>query len=431
MKVAFYTLGCKVNQYDTQAVTESFTSKGYETVGYYMDADVYIVNSCTVTAESDRKTRQAVRRFKKYHPDSVVVLTGCMPQAFPNTADELPEADIVLGNRDYDELFRLLEQYFSCGNRQVQITEHIKGATYKGISLTGAGITGFRERTRAAVKIEDGCDRFCSYCIIPYARGRVRSKQLDELHGELESLEKAGFAEVVLVGINLSAYGSDIGSTLCDAVELACSFEGIKRVRLGSLEPDRITAGMIEQLSRQAKLCPQFHISLQSGCDETLHTMNRHYTAKDYEALCIKLRSTFKDCTLTTDVMVGFPTESEDEFYESLEFVKKIKFEKVHVFPYSPRSGTKAADMKPQIAKVQKEKRSREMIAAAQEIRNKFLTSQIGLTVEVLVEGNIDIGIAQGYTPNYTPVKVKSADIPAGTVCRVKITDVEDDYCVG
>ena len=426
MKIAFYTLGCKVNQYDTQAVTERFAAKGFETVGYYMDADVYVVNSCTVTAESDRKTRQAVRRFKKLHPDSVVVLTGCMPQAFPNTADELPEADIILGNRDYDELFRLLEQYFSCGNRQVQITPHTADAVF-----TGSGIKGFKERTRAVVKIEDGCDSFCSYCIIPTARGRVRSKPPAELKTELESLEKAGFVEIVLVGINLSAYGSDIGQTLCGAVELACSFDGIKRVRLGSLEPETITDEMIERLGKQSKLCPQFHLSLQSGCDETLKRMNRHYTTAEYETLCKELRARFTDCTLTTDVMVGFPTESEDEFYESLEFVKKIRFEKVHVFPYSPRSGTIAAVMKPQITKAEKEKRSRIMMAAAQEIRNRFLESQVGLTVEVLVEGDFDKGVAQGYTRNYTPVKIIGSGLPAGIICRVKITGVEDDCCSG
>ena len=426
MKIAFYTLGCKVNQYDTQAVTERFAAKGFETVGYYMDADVYVVNSCTVTAESDRKTRQAVRRFKKLHPDSVVVLTGCMPQAFPNTADELPEADIILGNRDYDELFRLLEQYFSCGNRQVQITPHTADAVF-----TGSGIKGFKERTRAVVKIEDGCDSFCSYCIIPTARGRVRSKPPAELKTELESLEKAGFVEIVLVGINLSAYGSDIGQTLCGAVELACSFDGIKRVRLGSLEPETITDEMIERLGKQSKLCPQFHLSLQSGCNETLKRMNRHYTTAEYETLCKELRARFTDCTLTTDVMVGFPTESEDEFYESLEFVKKIRFEKVHVFPYSPRSGTIAAVMKPQITKAEKEKRSRIMMAAAQEIRNRFLESQVGLTVEVLVEGDFDKGVAQGYTRNYTPVKIIGSGLPAGIICRVKITGVEDDCCSG
>lgn len=426
MKIAFYTLGCKVNQYDTQAVTEHFAAKGFETVGYYMDADVYVVNSCTVTAESDRKTRQAVRRFKKLHPDSVVVLTGCMPQAFPNTADELPEADIILGNRDYDELFRLLEQYFSCGNRQVQITPHTADAVF-----TGSGIKGFKERTRAVVKIEDGCDSFCSYCIIPTARGRVRSKPPAELKTELESLEKAGFVEIVLVGINLSAYGSDIGQTLCGAVELACSFDGIKRVRLGSLEPETITDEMIERLGKQSKLCPQFHLSLQSGCNETLKRMNRHYTTAEYETLCKELRARFTDCTLTTDVMVGFPTESEDEFYESLEFVKKIRFEKVHVFPYSPRSGTIAAVMKPQITKAEKEKRSRIMMAAAQEIRNRFLESQVGLTVEVLVEGDFDKGVAQGYTRNYTPVKIIGSGLPAGIICRVKITGVEDDCCSG
>ena len=426
MKVAFYTLGCKVNQYETQAITESFIKKGFEAVSYETDADIYIVNSCTVTAESDRKTRQAVRRFKRLHPASVVVLTGCMSQAFPNVADELPEADIVLGNRNNDELIALIEQHFTCGGRLVHLVPHAAGDAFAGTS-----IEGFKERTRAVVKIEDGCDRFCSYCIIPYARGRVRSKPLDELRSELKNLEKAGFVEIVLVGINLSAYGTDTGKTLCDAAEIACSFEGINRVRLGSLEPDLMTDELIENLSKLPKLCPQFHISLQSGCDETLRRMNRHYTAKEYEVLCQKLRSSFSDCTLTTDVMVGFPSESDADFYESMDFVKKIKFEKVHVFPYSPRTGTKAAKMKPQIVKAEKEKRSREMIAAAQEIRSEFLKSQIGKTVEVLVEGNIDIGIAQGFTPNYTPVKVKSADIPAGAVCRVMINGVEDDSCVG
>ncbi len=426
MKVAFYTLGCKVNQYDSQAVTEVFAAKGYEVVGSYANADVYIVNSCTVTAESDRKTRQAVRRFKSMHPDSIVVLTGCMPQAFPDTAQALPEADIVLGNHDYDALFGLIEQYLSCGSRQIQITPHSMGAAYKG-----TGINGFKARTRAVVKIEDGCDRFCSYCIIPFARGSVRSKPLSEIKTELEGLEAAGFLEIVLVGINLTAYGSDIGKTLCDAVELACSFEKIKRIRLGSLEPQGLTDSVIKALSSQSKLCPQFHLSLQSGCDETLHQMNRHYTTAEFEAVCNKLRTAFKDCTLTTDVMVGFPTESRDDFYESLEFVKKIKFEKVHVFPYSPRFGTKAAAMSPQISKGEKGKRSHLMIAAAQEIRNEFLESQIGATVEVLLEEHAQSGMMQGYTPNYTPVRVTGEDLSAGRICRVRITGVEDDYCVG
>lgn len=426
MKVAFYTLGCKVNQYDSQAVTEVFVAKGYEIVGSYANADIYIVNSCTVTAESDRKTRQAVRRFKNMHPDSIVVLTGCMPQAFPDTAQVLSEADIVLGNHDYDALFGLLEQHVSGGGRQVQITPHSMGDAYKG-----TGIKGFKARTRAVVKIEDGCDRFCSYCIIPFARGSVRSKPLSEIKTELERLEAAGFLEIVLVGINLSAYGKDTGKTLCDAVDLACSFEKIKRIRLGSLEPQGLTDRVIKSLSAQAKLCPQFHLSLQSGCDETLNRMNRHYTTAEYEAVCNKLRGAFNNCTLTTDVMVGFPTESQDEFYESLEFVKKIKFEKAHVFPYSPRSGTKAAAMKPQISKNEKAKRSRLMIAAAQEIRKEFLESQLGATVEVLLEEHAQSGMMQGYTPNYTPVRVAGENLSPGRICRVKIIGVEDDLCVG
>ncbi|HZK39659.1 MAG TPA: tRNA (N(6)-L-threonylcarbamoyladenosine(37)-C(2))-methylthiotransferase MtaB [Clostridia bacterium] len=426
MKVAFYTLGCKVNQYDSQAVTEVFAAKGYEVVGSYAHADIYVVNSCTVTAESDRKTRQAVRRFKSMHPDSIVVLTGCMPQAFPDTAQALPEADIVLGNRDYHALFGLLEDFLSCQSRQIQITPHSMGDAY-----TGTGIKGFKARTRAVVKIEDGCDRFCSYCIIPFARGSVRSKALSEIKTELEGLEAAGFLEIVLVGINLSAYGNDTGKSLCDVVDLACSFEKIKRVRLGSLEPQGLTDSVIKSLSKQAKLCPQFHLSLQSGCDETLHRMNRHYTTAEYETVCNKLRAAFKDCTLTTDVMVGFPTESRDEFHESLEFVKKIRFEKVHVFPYSPRSGTKAAAMKPQISKSEKGKRSRLMIAAAQEIRKEFLESQVGTTVEVLLEEHMQSGMMKGYTPNYTPVRACGENLSPGQIRRVTITGVENDLCVG
>ena len=426
MKVAFYTLGCKVNQYDTQTIAEKFAAKGFEITGAENEAEVYIINSCTVTAESDRKTRQAVRRFKKLHPGSAVVLTGCMPQAFPNTAEELPQADIVLGNRNYDELPALLEQYFACPGRLVRITPHTAGGEYNS-----PGIAGFVQRTRADVKIEDGCDCFCAYCVIPYARGRVRSKPLDELEAELKRLETAGFAEVVLVGINLSAYGNDTGKTLCDAAELACSFDGIKRVRLGSLEPDRITDDMIERFAGMPKLCPQFHLSLQSGCNETLRRMNRHYTPGEYETLCVKLRAKFKGCTLTTDVMAGFPGESEDEFRESLAFVKKIKFEKVHVFPYSQRAGTVAAGMKPQLSKAVKEERSRRMSAAAQEIRNEFLESQVGLTVEVLIEENTAKGIVQGYTPNYTPVRIAGENTRLGGICRVNITGVEDDYCTG
>lgn len=423
MKIAFYTLGCKVNQYESQAMSEKAAANGYEIASADEEADIYVVNSCTVTAESDRKTRQAVRRFKRNHPESIVVLTGCMPQAFPQDAERLEQADIVLGNRNNSKLFELINSYFSCGRRIIDIEEHKNGDKF-----SGGDISGFDRRTRAVVKIEDGCNRFCSYCIIPYSRGRVRSKPIDELKEELHKLSEAGFAEVVLVGINLSAYGTDIGLSICDAVELADSMN-FKRVRLGSLEPDHITDEVIKRLSKLQSFCPQFHISLQSGCDNTLKAMNRHYSAEEYSELCKKLRASFPDAAITTDIMVGFPTESEEDFAENVRFAQKIGFEKVHVFPYSSREGTKAAKM-PQIEKSVKEKRSHIMIEKTEEIRREFLKSQIGKTVEVLFETRHSDGYIEGYTKNYTPVKVKG-ELPCGEILKVKITAVDGDFCVG
>ncbi len=423
MKIAFYTLGCKVNQYESQAMSEKMAANGFEVVAPDEDSDIYVINSCTVTAESDRKTRQAVRKFKRNHPESIVVLTGCMPQAFPQDAEKLEQADIVLGNKNNYKLLDLIKQYFGCGQRIIDIEDHQTGDKF-----TGNVISGFDRRTRAIVKIEDGCNRFCSYCIIPYSRGRVRSKPIDELREELEQLSEAGYAEAVLVGINLSAYGTDIGLSICDAVELAAGMK-FQRVRLGSLEPDHITDEVIARLAKIEKFCPQFHISLQSGCDNTLKAMNRHYTSAEYAELCEKLRKNFNGATITTDIMVGFPTESEEDFAENVRFAQKIGFEKVHVFPYSPREGTKAAKM-PQIEKSVKENRSHIMIEKTEEIRKNFLESQIGKNVDVLFETRHSDSFVEGYTKNYTPVKVKG-EFPCGEISKVKITAVDGDFCVG
>ncbi len=422
MKIAFFTLGCKVNQYESQAMAERMVKCGFELVSPSEKADVYVINSCTVTAESDRKTRQTVRRFKRKNPDSIVVLTGCMPQAFPEDADALKEADIVLGNKNNIKLPELIERFFSCSQRIIEIENHETGDKFIGDS-----ISGFEGRTRAIVKIEDGCNRFCSYCIIPYSRGRVRSKPIDELEAELRTLSDAGFIEIVLVGINLSSYGSDIGLNICDAVELAAGMN-FERIRLGSLEPDHITDDVIDRLAKIDKFCPQFHISLQSGCDNTLKAMNRHYTSSEYKELCIKLRNAFEDTTITTDIMVGFPTESEEDFADSVNFAKEIGFEKVHVFPYSPREGTRAAKME-QIEKSIKEKRSRIMIEETEKIRQKFLNSQVGKTVEVLLETRHNDEFTEGYTKNYTPVKVKGSH-PCGKVVTAKITATDGDFCI-
>lgn len=422
MKIAFFTLGCKVNQYESQAMAERMVKCGFELVSPNEKADVYVINSCTVTAESDRKTRQTVRRFKRKNPDSIVILTGCMPQAFPEDAEALKEADIVLGNKNNIRLPEFIERYFSCGQRVIEIETHETGDKF-----IGDKISGFEGRTRAIVKIEDGCNRFCSYCIIPYSRGRVRSKPIDELEAELRSLSEAGFIEIVLVGINLSSYGSDIGLNICDAVELAASMN-FERIRLGSLEPDHITDDVIERLAKVEKFCPQFHISLQSGCDNTLRAMNRHYTSAEYKELCNKLRTAFADTTITTDIMVGFPTESEDDFKDNVNFAKEIGFEKVHVFPYSPREGTRAAKME-QIEKKVKEVRSHVMIEETEKIRQFFLEAQIGKEVEVLLETRHDDEFTEGYTKNYTPVKVKGSH-PCGKLVTAKITSVDGDFCV-
>ncbi len=426
MKVKFYTLGCKVNQYESQAMAEQLVRHGYEVVTGKEKADVFVVNSCTVTASADQKTRQAVRRFKRNNPDSTVVLTGCVPQAYPEKAKELIEADIVIGNKNNQVLYTVLEEHFKKGCRVFEVSEHQKGDAFCGDT-----ITCFDERTRAYIKIQDGCNRFCSYCVIPYSRGRVRSKPIEEITKEITALAQKGFKEVVLVGINLSSYGSDIGRTFPEAVKAANDVEGIVRVRLGSLEPDHLTDEVIEKLAECEKLCPQFHISLQSGCNKTLKSMNRHYTAEEYRHLCRKLRSTFSDCTLTTDIMVGFAGENEEDFKESLSFMEEIGFEKVHVFPYSVRKGTRAEKLPGHNEKSVKEERARLMLQKAEEIRREFMEKQVGKTVSVIFETKTEDGYLTGHTANYTPVKAKLPEEFQAKLCEVEIVGVEGDYCIG
>ena len=419
MKIGIYTLGCKVNQYESELISQQLKNAGHTVVKYTEDAEIYIINSCTVTSESDRKSRQAVRRFKKKPGNPTVILTGCMSQANPDIFDTLQEADIVIGNNNNNEICNLINQYCSKNKRIKNIKIHSNNEPFPcGI------INDFSEHTRAEVKIEDGCNRFCSYCLIPYARGRVRSKPLEDLKKEISYLNEKNFSEIVLVGINLSAYGLHKDFNICDAVEIAASFENIKRVRLGSLEPDHITDEILARLAKCEKFCPQFHISLQSGSTEILKKMNRHYTAEEYETLAHKIRNTFKDATLTTDVIVGFPGETEENFSQSVEFVKRIGFEKIHVFPYSPRVGTPAAKMK-QISPEIKENRSHIMLETAEDLRKMYFKSIVGKTFEVLIEKN-----NEGYTENYTPIKVNE-DISSGKFVKVKVTDFDSEKCYG
>lgn len=422
MKAAFYTLGCKVNQYESEYMAELLKNAGFEIVSPQEQADCYIINSCTVTATADQKTRQNVRKFKRKHPNSLVVLTGCMPQAFPESAEQLTEADIVLSNKNNGDILDLINQYNTEHNRIIRIEKHKTGDAFPDCS-----ISRFSERIRAFVKIEDGCDRFCSYCIIPMSRGRVRSKQPEALRKEIRNLGKNGIREIVLVGINLSSYGKGEGFNLADAVRICNEDENILRVRLGSLEPDHITDEMIEALSECKKLCPQFHISLQSGCDKTLKNMNRHYDTAEYKALCRKLRNTFDDCTITTDVMTGFHEESEADFQASLDFIREIGFEKVHTFPYSERMGTLASRKGDSVPKAEKERRAGIVIEQAQKIREAYMSSLIGKTRSVLFESKTADGVYQGYTKSYIPVRINSDSDLIGCEIEVSITDYLPD----
>lgn len=424
MKVFFHTLGCKVNQYETQEMREQLNKNGYEITEDEGVADIFVVNSCTVTSESDRKTRQCVRHYKKKYPESTVLLTGCMPQSFPEMAEKLIEADIVLGNKNNKLLVKSLNEYFQSGCRIFYSEQHESGEP-----LISSGISSFDERTRAILKIEDGCDRFCSYCIIPKARGRVRWKPIEDIKKEVCALTESGFREIVLVGINLSAYGKGSDLNLADAVFVVAENEKVQRIRLGSLEPDHITDELIEKLSKCHKLCPQFHISLQSGCDKILKKMNRHYTSDEYYLLCEKLRNTFKDCTLTTDIMVGFPYENEEDFNITKEFAEKVGFEKIHIFPYSRRSGTVADKMDCQVEKSVKSQRVAELSRVADKIRTDFLEKQIGKTLSVLVEEKQKDNEYFGYTSNYTPVKISNGNV--GEIKQVNIKAVQNDFCIG
>ncbi len=426
MNFSIYNFGCKVNQYESQVMTDLMTSRGYDYTDDKENADIMIINSCTVTAVSDNKVMKLIRHLRRNNENGIIVLTGCMPQAYPNLKEQFEQVDIVLGNALRSELPDEIEKFLTNRTQIINVHKYTKNSDFELMS-----VSKFEERTRAFIKIEDGCNRYCSYCIIPYARGPVRSKPIDVLKKELEHLAQHGYKEIVLVGINLSAYGQELGLHLCDAVECACSIDGVERVRLGSLEPERMDRESIERLSKLQKFCPQFHLSLQSGCDATLKRMNRHYTTDEYRKIASDLRAAFDNCSITTDVMVGFAGETEEEFRQSVDFVKEIAFAKAHVFPYSQREGTVAAKAPNQVSQSVKAQRSRLMIEAANQSRKAFLESQIGNVESVLFEQPTKDGCWEGYTKNYTPVKVSSDRPLNGEIINVKLQKVEGDFCIG
>ncbi len=424
MKVLFYTLGCKVNTHETGALTRLFCENGFTLAKDNENADVYIVNSCTVTSTGDKKSRQWLRRAKREHPHSVTVLMGCYPQAFPKEACEIKEADIIIGANAKGKILEHVLQCLQTGERIIDIIEHDKANIFEELPHEMR-----TEKTRAFVKIQDGCNRRCAYCVIPRARGKVRSRTSENILSEMHTLAKENCKEVVLTGINLSSYGKDTGDDLAIITDRIAEIDGIDNIRLGSLEPDLITDEQIELFSKNQKLCPQFHLALQSGCDKTLRAMRRTYTKEQFRQVVQKIRNKIPDAVFITDIIVGFPGETDEDFNESLDFVKEIGFLKVHVFSFSKRTGTAAFDMENQIENHVKSQRSKIMQNESDVIRAKIIAESKGKKTKVLLEKNINANIFTGYTREYIPVIVNAPGAKSGDIISVILGEFDGERC--
>ena len=397
-KVAFITLGCKVNQYETNAMAQKFLEKGYEVVEHIEFADIYVINTCTVTNMSDRKSRQMLRRVKELNKNAIVVACGCYVQVAKKELEKIKEVDLILGNNEKKDIVSYVEKFEKNKKKELEVEDVMQKKNFVEF-----GSVVYTEKTRAVIKVQDGCDRFCSYCIIPYARGRVRSRKPESIIKEIEKISEEGIKEVVITGIHIASYGKDFKDEkykLIDLLEEINKIKGIERIRLGSLEPLLITEEFVERLVKLEKICHHFHLSLQSGCDETLKRMNRRYNTEEFRKVVKLLRKNYKDVNLTTDIIVGFPGETEEEFKKTYEYLKEIKFYKMHVFKYSKRQGTKAAEMKEQIDGNKKEERSRKLIELSNKNEKEYNEQYIGKEVEILWEEEKD-NIYKGHTKNY------------------------------
>lgn len=419
-KAALHNLGCKVNAYETEAMQEMLEQNGYEIVPFAEGADVYVINTCTVTNMADRKSRQMLHRARKMNPNAVVVAAGCYVQAQGAKADDC--IDIIIGNNKKKDLIAILDEHFAKIEEkepQVELIDIAHTHEYEEMRVSRQA-----EHTRANVKVQDGCNQFCSYCIIPYARGRVRSRKMEDVLAEVHTLASNGYQEIVLTGIHLSSYGIDTGENLLELIRAVHQVEGILRILLGSLEPRIITREFAEGIAALPKMCPHFHLSLQSGCNTTLKRMNRRYTAEEYYEKCELLREVFDHPALTTDVIVGFPGETEEEFRESKAFLEKVNFYETHIFKYSRRQGTKAAEMKDQVPEPVKTERSNQLIALGKVNKKAFEDRLIGQTVEVLMEEEIqrDSETWQiGHTREYVKVGRKTEENLANQLINVEI----------
>lgn len=407
-KAALHNLGCKVNAYETEAMQQMLEDAGYEIVPFSEKADVYIINTCSVTNMADRKSRQMLHRARKLNPDAIIVAAGCYVQTKEAEAAEDAAIDILLGNNRKDRLVEVLDEFFTEQKKTVEVTEINKGVQpYEELHLAQTA-----EHTRAFIKVQDGCNQFCSYCIIPYARGRVRSRNLSDVLDEVGRLAEKGYQEIVLTGIHLASYGADCGENLLHLIQEVHKIKGIRRIRLGSLEPGIVTEEFARELSGLPKICPHFHLSLQSGCDATLVRMNRKYTAAEYESSCGYLRKYFEHPALTTDVIVGFPGETEEEFAATKAFLEKIHFYEMHIFKYSKRQGTKAAVMENQVPEEIKTKRSAELLELSGRMSKEFREYYKGSIQEVLFEELTEVNGRKMYT-GYTREYVKAVAEPA------------------
>lgn len=406
---------------------QQFIQKGYKIVAFEQIADIYIVNTCTVTNISDKKSRQILRRTKEENPQSFLIVTGCYAQVAKNELEKIEEIDLILGNNEKNNMVEYVEKYLQHHQTETIITDVMGQKEFLDF-----GSTKYTDKTRAVIKIQDGCDRFCSYCIIPYARGRVRSRKLENIIKEVEEIAKEGIKEVVITGIHIASYGKDFKEKigLIELLEAINQVDNIKRIRLGSLEPTIITQEFVDRLSRLEKICDHFHLSLQSGCNETLKRMNRKYTIEEFEECTKRLRKVYPHVALTTDIIVGFPGETKQEFEETYTFLKNIDFYKMHVFKYSPRKGTKAAIMQGQVDGNKKEERSNRLLSLSEENQKRQNEEYITKEVEVLLEEEIN-GFVKGHTTNYIVVTIEGKKSLENTIQKVLIEENRNGVLYG
>ncbi len=427
--VAFYTLGCKVNQYETEAMSELFQKKGYRVVEPTEKADVYVINTCTVTNLGDRKSRQFIRRSKKKNEDAVIAVVGCYAQMSPDEISKIEDVDIILGTKDRNKIVELCEKAISENRRYNLVEDIMQVKEFEELSIKQV-----KGKTRANLKIQEGCNQYCSYCIIPYARGQIRSRQLGNIVSEVNKLTENGFKEVVLTGIHVASYGKDLGDIrLIDVIEKIHDIAGIERIRLSSLEPTVVTDDFMKSISRLYKVCDHFHLSLQSGSDTVLQRMNRKYTTEQYKNIVKLIRKYMPNVAITTDIIVGFPGETDDEFSDTYNFVKSIGFSRIHVFKYSPRTGTPAAKFANQISGIEKNERSKKLIDLGEKLSKEFITTFIGKTVEVLFEERVKNkpSYIVGYTTNYIRTICNTPENFEGRILKVAITGIDRDTLIG